>query len=250
MDSDKFDSRVFLNTESDELYNSTTSISISKQASRCLLFLISKSGTIVSKEDIIEECWARHGTFVSDVTVRQTFFNIRKALAQLELPADALTTVRGKGYLLATGYINLAGRDNMDTTSLTLQQSQLSPSGKGKASSRVATSNIKFFLICFFLFLSSVTARHLLMVHEVTYTEAGNYMGVSFYSQNGISFNVHYNYNELSEIIHSGAIKENAIKHVYMNNQLKKNTSLFACNKPIEDRSSECISLIGIGRTH
>ena len=117
MDLDKFDVRVFLDAENDKLYNSTASISINKQASRCLVLLISKSGTIVSKEDIVEVCWVKHGTFVSDVTVRQTFFNIRKALTQLDLPPDALTTVRGKGYMLAAGVIKVAGGDDVTKTS-------------------------------------------------------------------------------------------------------------------------------------
>lgn len=117
MDLEKLDTKVFLDFENDKLYNSCLSVRINKQASRCLALLISKSGTVVSKEDIIEICWVQHGTFVSDVTVRQTFFNLRKSLAQLDLPPDVLTTIRGKGYMLASGSISIDGGADIDLNS-------------------------------------------------------------------------------------------------------------------------------------
>lgn len=117
MDLEKLDAKIFLDAENDKLYNSSSSVSLNKQVSRCLALLISKSGAVVSKEDIIEICWVQHGAFVSDVTVRQTLFNLRKSLAQLDLPPDVLTTIRGKGYMLASGSIIIDGGGDIDLSS-------------------------------------------------------------------------------------------------------------------------------------
>jgi DNA-binding winged helix-turn-helix (wHTH) protein len=80
-------------------------VQLNHPAATCLHLLISRQGEIVNKEDILNACWAERGVIVSDVSVRQVLFQLRKALQEAGLEAGCLANVQRKGYRLAAGSI-------------------------------------------------------------------------------------------------------------------------------------------------
>ncbi len=74
--------------------------SLNIPASRCLLLLIERENTIVSKEDFFDKAWEQRGTYVTANTFYQNISLLRKALKSVGLPEEIIKTVPKRGLML------------------------------------------------------------------------------------------------------------------------------------------------------
>ena len=70
---------------------------------RCLQLLIEKDGSVVSRDDFMEQVWLARGIVVSQNTFYQNISLLRKSLKMAGLTKDIVTTVRRKGFTLTSG---------------------------------------------------------------------------------------------------------------------------------------------------
>lgn len=74
--------------------------SLNIPASRCLLLLIERKNTVVSKEDFFDKAWEQRGTYVTANTFYQNISLLRKALKSVGLPEEIIKTVPKRGLML------------------------------------------------------------------------------------------------------------------------------------------------------
>lgn len=74
--------------------------SLNIPASRCLLLLIERKNTVVSKEDLFDKAWEQRGTYVTANTFYQNISLLRKALKSVGLPEEIIKTVPKRGLML------------------------------------------------------------------------------------------------------------------------------------------------------
>ena len=74
-----------------------------------LVFLCSRSGQVVSKNDVLERVWG--GRFVSDNTVKASFYQLRKALGDSPRRPRFIETLPKRGYRVLLRPVPLKGLD-------------------------------------------------------------------------------------------------------------------------------------------
>lgn len=80
-------------------------VSLRPKPYEVLIFLLSRQGVCVSKDEIFEACWS--GLIVSEQSLTNTIGVIRKALRELSSDDIQITTVSKSGYILYVGYFEL-----------------------------------------------------------------------------------------------------------------------------------------------
>lgn len=100
-------SEIFFASQSGVLSAGDRQIILTDQGRRCLTYFCLNAGQIVSREAFTRDCWGSRGLVVSDATVRQTVFRLRRSFTELGLGDDILQTRGKSGYLLAPGVITV-----------------------------------------------------------------------------------------------------------------------------------------------
>ncbi|MEM9099537.1 MAG: winged helix-turn-helix domain-containing protein [Pseudomonadota bacterium] len=85
-----------LNAAQRSLAQAGSVISIEPKAFDVLVFLIKKRDRMVSRDELLEECWA--GIYVSDGTLSRCLSRVRQALGQDRKASSPILTVHTKGY--------------------------------------------------------------------------------------------------------------------------------------------------------
>lgn len=106
--------------------------SLNIPASRCLLLLIERKKTVVSKEDFFDKAWEQRGTYVTANTFYQNISLLRKALKSVGLPEEIIKTVPKRGLMLdedvvITPFTQEVGPDNSVITQQQSETEQVSP---------------------------------------------------------------------------------------------------------------------------
>lgn len=85
--------------ESNTLYNISTQerVNILSTASGCFRLLIEEQGSILTKEQLIEQVWGKRGIVISHNTFYQTMLNLRRGLENAGMQNDIISTHYGKG---------------------------------------------------------------------------------------------------------------------------------------------------------
>ena len=85
--------------EKNTLYNISTQegVSILSTASGCFRLLIEEQGSILTKEQLIEQVWGTRGIVISHNTFYQTMLNLRRGLENAGMHNDIISTHYGKG---------------------------------------------------------------------------------------------------------------------------------------------------------
>jgi DNA-binding winged helix-turn-helix (wHTH) protein len=82
--------------EDGSLTSSETSIRLEPQLMDLLVFLCSRAGQVVSKQEVLDTVWG--GRFVSDDTIKGSFYQLRKALGDNPKEPRFLETLPKRGY--------------------------------------------------------------------------------------------------------------------------------------------------------
>ena len=85
--------------DSHRLKNGDVSVQITPKASAVLLSLLSRSGEVVARDDLIDQVWP--GLHVTPDLVREYIHDLRMALGDNAQNPSYIKTVRGKGLLNA-----------------------------------------------------------------------------------------------------------------------------------------------------
>jgi DNA-binding winged helix-turn-helix (wHTH) protein len=82
--------------EDGSLTSAETSIRLEPQLMDLLVFLCSRAGQVVPKQDVLDTIWG--GRFVSDDTIKGSFYQLRKALGDNPREPHILETLPKRGY--------------------------------------------------------------------------------------------------------------------------------------------------------
>lgn len=86
-----------------DINDSSNIVVLSSPASRCLLLLIERAGSVVNQHEFLEFVWTKSGMQVSINTFYQSISILRKRLKQVGLDEDMIVTISRIGLTLAHG---------------------------------------------------------------------------------------------------------------------------------------------------
>jgi DNA-binding response OmpR family regulator len=96
-----------LDTERRELYCIGQAMAVEPKVLDVLLYLLQHRGRVVTKEELLEQCWP--GTFVSEAALTRCLAKVRKAVHLEPAGASVIKTVYGRGYRFMASVTTLPG---------------------------------------------------------------------------------------------------------------------------------------------
>lgn len=258
---------VIFDTEACILVNGNISVKISRQGARCLQLLLDNPLRVISNDEFIEVCWKKHGTVVSDNTVRQTLFQLRKNLSGLGAPADTLKTLPRKGYQLTPGIIKTG--TTSPSTQINLQcDSEIaqeegeieisndpsvteeikiitSPTSKPNKDFRIRSN---FLIILSGLAIFSVVCwlRWEMLITPLDYSRVDEDTEHLYFQQNGFNAS-DKQIATAKRWLSSDELHNVTGRYVYINRSEQQNLSLFICAGPLEDKNNACVPVTVLG---
>jgi len=246
------------------LTNGKTLLKVNRQCGRCLAYLLTVPDQIISKNELIEKCWSQYGTVVSDIAVRQAFYQLRKYLDDLNLPRDTLRTFPRQGYRLTSGRIYPgAVNEKQPPYGFTLPDNSHSvitapppdnqretmvfpyPGRKGGWSLR---THILIIVVTSVLIVGAVSwLRYCLLVTELHYTKISSDNRFTLFRQGDYRTDDKQLAQQVISWLEMKPLSEISGKMVYINKSESRNLSFFICEGPIEAESSHCVPVTIIG---
>ncbi|HAU5565783.1 TPA: hypothetical protein JD264_18490 [Serratia fonticola] len=245
-------------------------VQLSHPVATCLQLLLSRQGEIVNKEEILSACWADRGIIVSDVSVRQVMFQLRKALQEAGLDAGYLTNVQRRGYTLKAGCILPANLPSPDAHVPESVPEILCPGFVEEASAQNQTrpddrlyvkrgltgqrllSRLQLPAIIMGSLLISCWIYHIRtaeLVQPVAYefvTKAGD---AEVYFQRDGEINREIVLSTLQTLISKKYISPSLNRYIYVNQTYSNSiVTLFACRAPLSEPDNRCYSLVAEDR--
>lgn len=234
---------------------------LTDQGKRCLTYFCLNEGVLISRETFTLECWGNRGIVVSDATVRQTVFRLRRSLSELGLSADILQTKGKSGYLLMPGVITLTELSDTTDELISTEKSvdtpesvQLiaAPAKKRSALSGFLTRQTGLFLLVMLLCAGAGYFYRLHgMITPITYNFSHQEGGRNYYASSLV------NNNQAEEAITRATywlVKEKIpveeSHYVYINAVYGAYTFVMSCTAPINNAESGCSSLTILGKIH
>ncbi|CNL67369.1 winged helix-turn-helix domain-containing protein [Yersinia aleksiciae] len=92
-----------------------SAISLNVPASRCLLLLLQRKGSVISQSDFVYEVWESKGQFANANTYFQNIHLLRKALKNSGIEENIIKTVPKEG-IRFTGTVTYLNEDNSGST--------------------------------------------------------------------------------------------------------------------------------------
>lgn len=232
-------------------------ITLSKQTKICLDFFIKNEGEVVSKDLIHQECWGSRGMIVSDSTIRQSLYRLRRSFDELGINDEVILTHSKNQYKLVSGMIEaVSGEDEISAVS---QEVELNPELKffqnqaeneGVELEKAKPTNLTALLLIsvFVLFIAGLGARAIFLVKPVSYSFFNTVHGRNYYFMDGLvtkkfeavwraGYWLDYQMTTVSES-----------KFVYINAVRANLINVIICKGKIDDVNNACESLIVIGK--
>ncbi|MEG6258806.1 winged helix-turn-helix domain-containing protein [Enterobacter bugandensis] len=232
-------------------------VSLGRQVVRCLDLLVSKPGETFSKDEIIEHCWKPYGTLVADSSVRQVFFQLRRALDEVGAPAGILLTLPRQGYSLTPGAVQYARPGEASAPASPPPLSVDAPpasrevhspaGGQGSKGRKKILYAVGAVLIPFTV---SALIHGFLLVHKISYAPAGTEKGIAFFIQQGYEAIGRNEIPLVKKWIATEAAALHASRYVYINRSDRQNLSFFSCQRPLEAKDNQCMPVNVLGRRH
>lgn len=237
----------------------------------CLKLLIERQDNIISKEEIMAECWEKRGQFVTDSSVRQIMFQLRKALNDLGVGSEYLTTVGRKGYRLKGGKIIVgstveeehAGENEITSEeNIEVVQNILPASKSTNHTQRLhnkpdytvsgLTQNKRMFLIYFLTLVMAIMASVLILHYRkekltkpIFYSHVGDFNGLHVYQDKRDIDNFKSISDSLLWLQKNQYLHGRKNEYIYINQRYSNRFfSAFVCDGLIENSESTCYSLM------
>lgn len=236
-------------------------IILSRQSRSCLVYLCEHEGNIVSKEALHDACWKNHGAVVSDNTVRQTLFRIRKSLASLDIEEEILETLGYMGYRLKPDCITLISdsqsyllpephsTDKENSGASELSAPTAPTSDLKKKSFKIRLILITLGISCLF-FIAGALLRGQQLIHPLSYGEPlqlnGHTLLFSQYVENDkteSATRVNYWLSKMQASLTPQS-------KIYINADRGNSINFFVCDGELELKTTTCQTFAVIGRNH
>ena len=81
--------------------NDPSSITLTATTSRLLTFLLDHHGEVISRDDILDTVWVRHGLRSSNNSLNKYIADLRKVFGNFEMPDEVIITVPKIGFMFA-----------------------------------------------------------------------------------------------------------------------------------------------------
>lgn len=232
---------------------------LSNQNKVCLDFFIKHEGQLVSKELIHQECWGERGIMVSDSTVRQSLYRLRRSLSDIGLDDDVLITVGKSGYIFNKGFISIRneedGLPHRHMTSAPLPQESESqdteaPRFPVKPRKRQKLFPLYASLALCMVFAIGMALRGITFIHRVEYQYYGELNGSVFSFIPSASTDKDVVIQRVVFWLDKEKVNKEGSRYIYINNTRNNNLSFISCNGRLEDKQSTCSGYSVIGRGH
>ena len=241
-----------------QLISGHNEIILTKQSQICLEFFIKNVGRVVTKDEIFQGCWGNRGIIVSDSTLRQSLFKLRKAFSDVGLEQEILVNHSRNKYYLVPGIIELFsdGHANQDSPTAQSEPSVLLDNNVDIASKKnrhIWNRPVSFkrglivIIIFIIIFLCGMLLRSTVLKKIITYFPYATVHGRNYYFTNGFS-------NDKSQAIWRAGywldyqmVTVNSSRFVYINSARQNLMSIIICHDKIDDIKSECQSFVVIG---
>lgn len=254
--------------ESESLTLGEKTVPLNHMVASCLHLLVLRQGEIVSKEDILKACWSDRGIIVSEASVRQVLFQLRKALNEAGLGASCLSNVQRKGYRLTSGSILLTykvvpAKDGITPEVISPNRSEgrtppplhtASPGMERKIKRDDKQLRLRLMkgvivvlsLLISFLIYSLRTGE---LVKPVHYEFAARLDEASIYFQQDAELNKDAVLHVLRTLIDRKYVFPTLNKYIYVNQTYSNSiVTLFICRAPLDQPDSRCYSLVAEDR--
>lgn len=245
-------------------------VQLNHPAATCLHLLINRQGNIVNKEDILNACWAERGVIVSDVSVRQVMYKLRKALQETGLNAGCLENVQRVGYRLAAGSIVISEQRFPEDVPEFLHEIKSPDCGSqepvidepadghirplnrqrqrtGRLSSRLwATGLLMGSLVTSYWIYTIRTAE---LIEPVAYDFVTKVGDAEVFFQHEGEINREIVLTTLQTLISKKYITPSLNRYIYVNQTYSNSIiTLFACRAPLSEPDNRCYSLVAEDR--
>lgn len=236
-------------------------IILSRQSKLCLTYMCEHEGNIVSKEALHDACWKNHGAVVSDNTVRQTLFRIRKSLASLDVEGEILETLGYMGYRLKPGCITLVSDSQnyslpecQDSVNQKQETSAFSVSDTSKSAVKNKPANIKLraltLLLCCLFFIAGALIRSQQLIHPLRYGESLQLNGHTILFSQYVENDKHESATRVNYWLNKMQVSITPQSKIYINADRGNAINFFVCNGEIELATTFCQTFAVIGINH
>lgn len=241
-----------------QLSSGQNEIILTKQTKICLDFFIKNEGNVVTKDDIFQECWGNRGIIVSDSTLRQSLYKLRKAFNDIGLEQEVLVNHSRNKYFLVTGIIEVVSdadvspeNTSSDVELRALPDNDTETSSKTDAPIRIRTISFKkicaVMMACIILFLCGMLLRSVAFKKTIIYFPYAAVHGRHYYFTHGFPTDKSQAIWRAGYWLDYQMVTVNASRFVYINSARQNLMSIMICDDKIEDVKSECQSFVVIG---
>lgn len=229
------------------LDNKGVETSLNIPASRCLLLLIERKNSVVSKKEFYEQAWEQHGTYVTANTFYQNISLLRKGLKSAGISEELIRTVPKKGLTLSDEVtITPLSEENAITAVTSMAKEEVAQDKEQIASAPKETKNTRFInrlcVTATVLFLCAVAVFLYDFRAESQYF-AGYKLDDTVNNCNLYLPNKEREPEKYIDFIKSNNISCNAKQELFMTmNRASEFISVIKCDGNINSKDSECDS--------
>lgn len=241
-----------------QLSGGQNEIILTKQTKICLDFFIKNEGNVVTKDDIFQECWGNRGIIVSDSTLRQSLYKLRKAFNDIGLEQEVLVNHSRNKYYLVAGIIEIVSNAEVSTENSAADSEQRALSDNNtvissKTNAPVRSWPVSFkkicavMIACVILFLCGILLHSAVFIERVTYFPYATVHGRHYYITHGFPTDKSQAIWRAGYWLDYQMVTVNASRFVYINTARQHLMSIMICDDKIEDVKSKCQSFVVIG---
>ena len=232
-------------------------ITLSKQTKICLEFFIKNEGEVVSKDLIHQECWGNRGMIVSDSTIRQSLFRLRRSFDELGINDEVILTHSKNQYMLVSGVIEAVfGEEEILAVfqeeklnpELTFFQEQAAHEKIELEKAKLTNLTALILISVVVFFIAGLGARVMFLIKPVSYSFFDKVNGRNYYFMDGLVTNKFEAVWRAGYWLDYQMATVGESKFVYINAVRANLINVIICKGKIDDVNNACESLIVIGK--
>ena len=233
-------------------------ITLSKQTKICLEFFISRMKVRwLARISFIQECWGNRGMIVSDSTIRQSLFRLRRSFDELGINDEVILTHSKNQYMLVSGVIEAVfGEEEILAVfqeeklnpELTFFQEQAAHEKIELEKAKLTNLTALILISVVVFFIAGLGARVMFLIKPVSYSFFDKVNGRNYYFMDGLVTNKFEAVWRAGYWLDYQMATVGESKFVYINAVRANLINVIICKGKIDDVNNACESLIVIGK--
>lgn len=196
---------------------------------------------------------------VSDSTVRQSLYRLRRSLNDIGLDNGVLTTVGKSGYILNKGFILIHTEEDRETPSHTISSQLPQEAERQDAVAPLPSVKLRGYQKHFILYTSlalvvffviGMVLRGVTLLHRIDYQYYGEFSGSRFSFMPSVPGNKDVMIKRVVFWLGKENLNKVGRQYIYINNTRNNNLNFILCDGRLEDKQSTCSSYSVIGQGH